>query len=163
MSIILQIWDNFHMISLQVLNKKKEIARRKYQDSRFPTVQHNHGYWGTFRKYSGIFWTLCNPGIFKIRSIFRTLAYPKLWDIQKQIFRILGYSEPEASSEPCQTSAMECFDKQLTAIIILVSYNYCQCKKVWRSWSRAPGPWSLIYLFEVLQWYYLLLLTFNIF
>ena len=36
----------------------------------------------------------------------------------------LGYSEPEACSDPCKTSTMERFEKQLTAIIILVSYNY---------------------------------------
>ena len=40
------------------------------------------------------------------------------------LFRTLGYSEPEAYSEPCQTSMIEHFEKQLTAIIILASYNY---------------------------------------
>ena len=34
------------------------------------------------------------------------------------------YAEPEAYSEPCQTSAIERFEKQLTAIIILASYDY---------------------------------------
>ena len=29
--------------------------------------------------------------------------------------------------------------------------------------GRGRGPWFLIYLFEDLQWYYLLLLTLNIF
>ena len=64
---------------------------------------------GIFRNYSGIFWTLCNPGIFII------LVYPKLWHIQnhKDIFSTLGYSEPEAYSEPCQTSAMKRFGLQL--------------------------------------------------
>ena len=33
MSIILQIWDNFYEISLQVLTKKKQDTRRVYQDS----------------------------------------------------------------------------------------------------------------------------------
>ena len=34
MSIILQIWDNFYAISLQVLTKKKQHTRRAIQDSR---------------------------------------------------------------------------------------------------------------------------------
>ena len=38
MSIILQIWDNFYVISLQVLTKKKQNTRRVYQDSRPPLV-----------------------------------------------------------------------------------------------------------------------------
>ena len=36
----------------------------------------------------------------------------------------LGYSEPEAYSEPCQTSTLESFEKQLTAIIIFASCCY---------------------------------------
>ena len=82
-----------------------------------------------FWYYSGIFWTLCNSGI------FRTLVYSEPRHIQNQrhiqnpgLFTTLGYSEPEAYSEPCQTSKMEHFEKQLytlrTAIIIFVSYNY---------------------------------------
>ena len=70
-------------------------------------------------------WYIQNPGIFETRGIFRTLVYPKLWHIQnlKHIqnpgqFRALRFSEPEAYSEPCQTSRMEHFEKQLTAIII---------------------------------------------
>ena len=35
---ILQIWDNFYMISLQVLTKKKQNTRRVYQDSRSPKI-----------------------------------------------------------------------------------------------------------------------------
>ena len=35
-------------------------------------------------------------------------------------------SESKAYSEPCQTSTMERFEKQLTAIIIFESY-YCFC------------------------------------
>ena len=76
-------------------------------------------------------WYIQNPGIFKTRDIFRTLVYPKLWHIGNQrliqnpgLFKTLGYSEPVAYSEPCQISAMECFEKQLTAIIIFASYNY---------------------------------------
>ena len=87
------------------------------------------------RNYSGIFRTLYNP------SVFRTLVYSESWHIQNQrniqnpvnisgtfttgnIFRILGYSEPEAYSEPCQKSTMKCFEKQLAAIIIFASYNH---------------------------------------
>ena len=36
MSIILQIWDNFYKISLEVLTKKKQNTRRAYQDSQLP-------------------------------------------------------------------------------------------------------------------------------
>ena len=75
-------------------------------------------------KYSGILRTLYNP------STFRTLVYSKPWHIQNQrhvqnpgifktgIFRTLGYSEPEANSEPCQTSMMEHCAK------IVNSYSY---------------------------------------
>ena len=34
MSIILQIWGNFYVISLQVLTEKKQKTKRVYQDSR---------------------------------------------------------------------------------------------------------------------------------
>ena len=37
MSIILQIWDNFQVIQLQVLNKKKQNIRKVNQDSQLPT------------------------------------------------------------------------------------------------------------------------------
>ena len=36
MSIILQLWDNVSVISLQVLTKKKQNSRRVYQDLRPP-------------------------------------------------------------------------------------------------------------------------------
>ena len=71
------------------------------------------------------------PDIFKTKGIFRTLVYPKLWHIQNQrhiqnpgLFKTLGYSEPETYAEPCQVSMMECFEKQLTTIIIFASSNY---------------------------------------
>ena len=55
-------------------------------------------------------------------------AYSELWYIQnsstfrtRDIIRIIGYSEPEAYSEPCQASAMKHFEKQLMAIIIFTS------------------------------------------
>ena len=37
MSIILQIWNNFYVISSQVLTKRKRNTRRVYQDSRPPS------------------------------------------------------------------------------------------------------------------------------
>ena len=37
MSIILQIWDNFYVISLQVLTKKGQNTRRIYEDLQPPT------------------------------------------------------------------------------------------------------------------------------
>ena len=72
-----------------------------------------------------------NPGIFKTRDISRTLTYPKVWHIQNRryiqnpgLFRTLRYSEREVCSEPCQTSAIERFEKQLTAIFSFASYNH---------------------------------------
>ena len=77
MSIILQIWDNFYVISWQVLNKKKQNNRRVYQD-----------------------WTLVNP------SIFRTLVYSEFWHTQNQrhiqksgISKTLAHSDLEIYSK----------------------------------------------------------------
>ena len=95
--------------------------------------RHNQAYLRIFRNYSGIFCTLykpgifrthmaySNPGIFKTRDIFRTMWYIQNSDTfrTRGIFRIPGYSEPELYSEPCQTSTVEHFEKQLTAINIL--------------------------------------------
>ena len=50
------------------------------------TFTHNHAYPGIIQAYSGIFKTLCNPGM------FRTVVYPEPFT----------YSEPEAYSEPWQ-------------------------------------------------------------
>ena len=59
------------------------------------TFRHNQAYPGIIQAYSGIFKTLCNPGI------FRTVVYPEPWHIQNQkhmqnpgIFTTLVYSEP---------------------------------------------------------------------
>ena len=59
------------------------------------TFRHNQVYPGIIQTYSGIFKTLCNPGI------FRTVVYPEPWHIQNQkhmqnpgIFTTLVYSEP---------------------------------------------------------------------
>ena len=123
MSEILQIWDNFYTISLQVLTNKKQIEWYiKIYGPNDPRPL----------AFSEL-WYIQNPGIFKAKVIFRTLLYPKLWYIQNQrhiqdpgLFRTLGYSVPEPYSEPCQTSTMEHFEKQLTAIITVASYNYFQ-------------------------------------
>ena len=64
---------------------------------------------GIFRNYSGIFWTLCNPGIF----IILAHSEPQRHIQHLGLFKTLGYSEPEAYSEPCQTSAMKRFGLQL--------------------------------------------------
>ena len=40
--------------------------------------RHNQAYPGITQTYSGIFKTLCNPGV------FRTLVYPEFWQIQGQ-------------------------------------------------------------------------------
>ena len=97
-------------------------------------------YSGIFRNYSSIFWPLCHPGIFWILAYSKPEVYSGPWCIQnsgvfrtRDIFRILGYffralgySEPKAYSEPCQSSMMERFKKQLKSIIIFTSYNYFQ-------------------------------------
>ena len=79
--------------------------------------RYNQAYSGIFRNYSGIFWTLFNPGIgiFKTRGIFKTLVYPKLWHIQNPgLFRTGGI---------LRTFTMP-HEKQLTAIIIFASYIF---------------------------------------
>ena len=117
MSIILQIWYNFYAISLQVLTKKPQNTRRVYQD--------------------------LQPQRHTIPDIFKTLVYSESWHIQSHshtenpgISKTLAHSEPkiysepwaiqnpEIYSEPCQRSKMEHFEKQITATIILGSYNY---------------------------------------
>ena len=100
--------------------------------------RHNQAYSGIIQAYSGPcltlsyseIWHIHNPGTFKTRGIFRTLVYPKPWYIQNQIhlkslwlLRTLRYSEPERYLEPIQTSAMERYEKQLTVVIVLASYN----------------------------------------
>ena len=94
--------------------------------------RHNQAYSEPFVNlaYSEL-WYIQNPGIFKTKGIFRTLVYLKLCHIQNQkhienpgLFRTLGYLEPEAQSEPCQTSTTERFEKELTAMLIFASYNF---------------------------------------
>ena len=143
MSIILRIWDNFYVIVLKVL--KKQNTRRVYQNSRPPTV--NSGTLRYIQTYPDIIrhiqtYSRVIHGYSK-HSV--TLAYSELWYIQSQhtqnqghiqnpgISKTLLHSEPEAyseswafqnpeiNSETCQTSAMERFEKQPTAIIIFTS------------------------------------------
>ena len=59
------------------------------------TFKDNQAYPGIIQAYSGIFKTLCNPGI------FRNVIYPEPWHIQNHkhiqnlgIFRTMVYSEP---------------------------------------------------------------------
>ena len=104
--------------------------------------RHIQAYSGIFKNYLGVFLTLCNP------VIFRTLVYSEFWHIQNQrhiqnpcISKTLANSEPDAYSESwakqnpeifrtvrilktLTTYTMERFEKQLTAVIILASYNY---------------------------------------
>ena len=108
MSIILQIADNFYVISLQVLTKKKNETLEGYIKIHRPQL-----YSGIFKNYSGMnncitlayseHWYTQNPDIFKTRGIFRTLIYPKLWHIKNErhietpgVFGTLGYSESQA-------------------------------------------------------------------
>ena len=64
-------------------------------------------------------WYIHKPGIFKTRSIFRTLAYSQSQYIQNSaIFKTLAYSNSEAYLEPCQTSAIKCFAN------LVNGYNY---------------------------------------
>ena len=78
-----------------------------------------------------------NLSISKKTGTFRT----------RDIFRIVGYSEPETYPELCQISTMERFEKQLTATIIFTSNNYfrnisfIQFKNVLGAESRGRGPW----------------------
>ena len=80
-------------------------------------LRHNQAYPGITLAYSGIFKTLCNPGI------FRTVVYPEPWHIQNQkliqnpgIFRTLEYSE----SPQIQNS--DIFKKRSMKIVNV--YNY---------------------------------------
>ena len=95
--------------------------------------------------YLGIIQVYSEPCV---ALVFRFLLYSESWHMQNRrhiqnlcISKILvhsekeacseswaiqipEYSEPEAYSEPCQTSTMEHFEKQLMAIIIFASHNY---------------------------------------
>ena len=170
------------------MQNKSHSGRFRYIHSYSDISKHNQAYSGIFRNYSGIFWTLCNPGIFyiqntdifKTRGILRTLIYPKTWHIQNHIhtqntglflFRTLGYSEPEAYSEPCQTSRMGCFGKQRTAINYFSKLNlilqYQPFMQFWiqrslfnvKAYKAGVKEREAVnfdkYIFKVLQWYYL--------
>ena len=110
---------------------------RVYQDSQLIKAysdisRHIQAYLAIFRHILNpvSLWDIENSGIFRIMAYSKPQTYSELWYIQNsgtfrtrdiqnaRLFRTLGYSEPEAYSEPHQTSMMEHFEKQLTAIII---------------------------------------------
>ena len=72
------------------------------------TFRHNQAHPGIIQAYSGIFKTMCNPGI------LRNVALSEPWYIQNppphihnpRIFRTLAYSKSEAYSESWQTSGV---------------------------------------------------------
>ena len=85
---ILQIWDSFYMISLQVLTKKKKTVEGyiKINGPKPDIIWHIQVYSGIIQAYSepcvtlvnSELWHIQNLGIFKTRGIFRTLVYSKL-------------------------------------------------------------------------------------
>ena len=75
-----QMWQE----AIQVRLPQQGQTSVKYSD----IIRHNQVYSGIIQGYSGTFRGLCNP------SIFRTLAYSKLWYIHNPgIFRALVYTE----------------------------------------------------------------------
>ena len=58
------------------------------------TLSHNQAYPGIIQAYSGIFKTLCNPGISRTLTYSEPEAYSVSWHIQTPaIFRTATYSE----------------------------------------------------------------------
>ena len=121
-------WGNVKQKPLRQIQAYSGVFRhmKAYSD----IIRHIQAYSSRFRNYSDISLTLCNP------DKFRTLVCSESWYIQNQrhiqnpgIFKNLVQSEPETYiqnreifrtggiSELCQTSTMERFKKQLTAII----------------------------------------------
>ena len=114
MLIILEIWHNFYVTSLQVFTKRKQtlegyikIRPRKVtanlylacKNIQFKTIIQAYSEPCVTLAYSET-WYIQNSGKFKTRGIFKTLVFPKLWHSQNQghiqnpgIFRTLGYSE----------------------------------------------------------------------
>ena len=104
--------------------------------------RHNQAYSGIFRNYSGLFWALCNP------DIFRILVYSESSHIQDQshiqnpcISKVLAHSEIETYSESWALQNPRIIrtgfiprtlwniyngllEKQLTAITIFANYNH---------------------------------------
>ena len=77
--------------------------------------RHNQTYSGIIQAYSGIFRTLCNPGVFWILpTMFRT----------RGIFRTVVYSEPRNIQNPVKHLRWSVLRKQLTAIMIFAKSGF---------------------------------------
>ena len=97
--------------------------------------RHNQVYSRTIQGYFEPceLWHIQNPCIFKARDIlFGPLVYLKLWYIQNQRhIQKTGYSElwdiqnQRHTQDFVEHLKMNCFKKQLTAIIIFESHNQC--------------------------------------
>ena len=99
-SISLHIWDDFHVISSQILTKKNYKGKLRFTAPNLGIFTYIPAYSGITRFHSGIFWALCNPGI------LRTLVYLESWHIQSQrdipnvvTSKTLTHSEPETYSK----------------------------------------------------------------
>ena len=95
------------------------------------------------------YWYIQNPGIFTtltylepwyIQSpvIFRTLAYSEPWYREnpgifrtRAIFSTMVYSRSQAYSQPCETSAIECFTK-IMKILYIFKYGNCDLSETGR-------------------------------
>ena len=86
-------------------------------------MQHIQTYSGIISAYSEP-WHIQNSGIFSILANSKPEGYPEPWYIQNSgTFRTRDIQNPGLvrtlrCSEPCQTSTIERFEKELTTIII---------------------------------------------
>ena len=122
-------------------------------------------------------WYIQNSGTFKTRELFRILGYSKrhtqsldkhLWrSAMIKVANVYNYFRKlELFSQYQLFISSSLWNKSdfFSAGLIFTPEVFISCKKAWVPWwSRSRGPWILIYLLKVLQWYYLLPLTFNIF
>ena len=107
-------------------------------------------------------WAIQNPGIFRTGPILRTLSniyHGALLKIANgyNYFRKLLSSQYQPFF--LSSSSWNKYDF-LIQVKISLQKSLCNVKMYGGQWL---GPLILIYLREVLKWYYLLLLTFNIF
>ena len=80
MSTILQIWDNFYVISLQVLNKKKQSTWIIDQDSEPWDTQnrsHTQNIWSTLKGFEKQLTTVV---IFASYNYFRNISFSSSWN-----------------------------------------------------------------------------------